>query len=79
MCALQFPVVGAPITLDRHYCGVINSVMLDFMSKTLMMDPEKRYNTAQCLQHPAFQVNFCTIKFDTFVANLMLVTNDASY
>ncbi|XP_039256141.2 uncharacterized protein LOC120332877 [Styela clava] len=53
---LKFPTLGQPVTLERKYYGIINSVMLDFMDNTLKMDPSVRYTTADCLDHSAFQI-----------------------
>uniref|UniRef100_H2YU45 Protein kinase domain-containing protein n=2 Tax=Ciona savignyi TaxID=51511 RepID=H2YU45_CIOSA len=53
---LKFPTHFQPITLQRRYCGIVNGVMLSFMSSTLVMDPAKRITTQQCLEHNAFQV-----------------------
>ncbi|XP_076811256.1 uncharacterized protein LOC143456099 isoform X1 [Clavelina lepadiformis] len=53
---LKFPVTATSESLEQRYCGIINGIMLDFMAKTLTMDPKKRFTTAQGLEHPAFQI-----------------------
>nr|CAB3229516.1 cyclin-dependent kinase-like 5 [Phallusia mammillata] len=64
---LKFPMLSQAVTLERRYRGIINSVMVDFMVKTLIMDPMKRFTTADCLEHPAFQIEKLKDKhFDQF-------------
>ncbi|XP_066287381.1 cyclin-dependent kinase-like 5 isoform X1 [Branchiostoma lanceolatum] len=52
---LKFPAVSEPITLERRYHNVINSVTLDFMAGVLRLDPKERMSIEQCLEHPAFE------------------------
>jgi len=53
----QFPMLGHPVTLEKRYSCILSAVMIDFMARTLVMDPEKRFCSAECLEHPAFQVS----------------------
>ncbi|XP_019647531.1 PREDICTED: probable cyclin-dependent kinase 9 isoform X1 [Branchiostoma belcheri] len=52
---LKFPAVSEPITLERRYHNIINSVTLDFMAGVLRLDPKERLSIEQCLEHPAFE------------------------
>jgi len=53
---LKFPTMTHPKTLEKLYFGVINTITLDFMKNVLIMDPVKRYDSYQCLEHPAFNI-----------------------
>ncbi|XP_032238988.2 cyclin-dependent kinase-like 5 isoform X2 [Nematostella vectensis] len=52
---LKFPAVSYPQTLSRKYMGIINGQMLNFMQKTLQLDPKLRCTIEDCYHHPAFQ------------------------
>ncbi|KAL5012495.1 hypothetical protein ScPMuIL_011046 [Solemya velum] len=54
---LKFPAVTKPETLKHRYQGVLSGVLLDFMERTLMLDPDDRYSVDQCLQHSTFQTD----------------------
>eukprot|EP00057_Strongylocentrotus_purpuratus_P001333 XP_001198226.3 PREDICTED: cyclin-dependent kinase-like 5 isoform X2 [Strongylocentrotus purpuratus] len=40
--------------IEKKYAGIINGVMLDFLSHMLRLDPSERYTIDQCLDHRAF-------------------------
>ncbi|KAJ8028479.1 Cyclin-dependent kinase-like 5 [Holothuria leucospilota] len=51
---LKFPTVSEPETVFKKYTGIINSVMLDLMERTLKLDPGERYNIEECQEHRTF-------------------------
>ncbi|XP_076468504.1 uncharacterized protein LOC143299205 isoform X2 [Babylonia areolata] len=52
---LKFPAVKKPKTLEKHYQGTLTSILIDFMSSTLRLDPEERLSVEECLDHQVFQ------------------------
>lgn len=52
---LKFPAVKKPKTLEKHYQGTLTSILIDFMSLTLKLDPEERPYVEECLDHLVFQ------------------------
>ncbi|XP_062593139.1 cyclin-dependent kinase-like 5 isoform X2 [Saccostrea cucullata] len=52
---LKFPSVARPQTLPKRYHGVLSGVLIDFMDKTLKLDPNQRFLIDDCLEHEAFQ------------------------
>ncbi|XP_064608081.1 serine/threonine-protein kinase dst1-like isoform X2 [Liolophura sinensis] len=59
---LRFPAVTSPQLLKRRYQGILSSVLIDFMQKTLMLEPEDRLSVEDCLQHTAFQTESLLLK-----------------
>ncbi|XP_067663394.1 cyclin-dependent kinase-like 3 isoform X1 [Haliotis asinina] len=51
---LKFPAVASPQTLTKRYMGILNSVLIDFMQRTLQLDPLDRCPIEDCLRHEAF-------------------------
>ncbi|XP_072170858.1 uncharacterized protein [Diadema setosum] len=51
---LKFPSISVLEPLEKKYAGIINGVMLDFLSHTLRLDPAERFTIDQCLDHRAF-------------------------
>ncbi|XP_076446086.1 uncharacterized protein LOC143283715 isoform X2 [Babylonia areolata] len=54
---LKFPAVKKPKTLEKHYQGVLTSLLIDFMSSTLKLDPGERLSIEECLEHTIFQTD----------------------
>lgn len=54
---LKFPAVKKPKMLEKHYQGTLTSIILDFMSMTLRLDPEERMMVEECLDHSVFQTD----------------------
>nr|XP_022324637.1 sporulation protein kinase pit1-like isoform X2 [Crassostrea virginica] len=52
---LKFPSVARPQTLPKRYHGILSGVLIDFMDKTLKLDPNQRYLIEDCLEHEAFR------------------------
>ncbi|XP_048775139.1 cyclin-dependent kinase-like 5 isoform X4 [Ostrea edulis] len=52
---LKFPSVARPQTLPKRYHGILSGVLIDFMDKTLKLDPNQRYLIDDCLEHEAFR------------------------
>ncbi|XP_025084800.1 cyclin-dependent kinase-like 5 isoform X2 [Pomacea canaliculata] len=52
---LKFPNVKKPKTLEKHYQGTLTSVLVDFMSSTLKLDPDERLMVEECMDHVVFQ------------------------
>ncbi|KAK7097034.1 cyclin-dependent kinase-like 5 isoform X2 [Littorina saxatilis] len=54
---LKFPAVKKPKTLEKHYHGTLTSLLMDFMSTTLKLEPEERLSVGECLDHIIFQTD----------------------
>ncbi|KAK7496513.1 hypothetical protein BaRGS_00012165 [Batillaria attramentaria] len=54
---LKFPAVKKPKTLEKHYQGTLTSILIDFMSTTLKLEPEERLTVEECLDHTVFQTD----------------------
>lgn len=52
---LKFPSVVRPQTLPKRYHGILSGVLIDFMDKTLKLDPNQRFLIEDCLEHEAFR------------------------
>ncbi|XP_050416074.1 cyclin-dependent kinase-like 5 [Patella vulgata] len=52
---LKFPSVSHQQKLSKRYQGIMNSALIDFMQKTLILEAPDRIVIEDCLQHPAFQ------------------------
>lgn len=51
----DFPSVVRPQTLPKRYHGILSGVLIDFMDKTLKLDPNQRFLIEDCLEHEAFR------------------------
>ncbi|KAL3879985.1 hypothetical protein ACJMK2_032257, partial [Sinanodonta woodiana] len=52
---LKFPSVTKPQTLEKRYQGVLTSILIDFMHKSLVLNPSDRCTVEEALNHQAFQ------------------------
>ncbi|XP_066928896.1 cyclin-dependent kinase-like 5 isoform X2 [Clytia hemisphaerica] len=51
---LKFPAITNPLTLKKRYSGILSTDLLDYMEKVLQLEPQKRLNISQCVDHYAF-------------------------
>lgn len=51
---LKFPAITTPLTLKKRYSGILSSDLLDYMEWVLQLEPSKRLDIGQCVEHYAF-------------------------
>ena len=51
---LKFPSISNPVTLRAKYVGILSSDIIDFMEKSLILEPKERPTIEECMGHPAF-------------------------